>query len=325
MINNPVVIGKLKLKNRLVMPPMQTDLSVLGHVTDKLVEYYRERALYSEPGLIISEHCCIAESGRADDKQLSIAEDACVAEHRTITDAIHSAGSKVLIQLNHAGSAAERLDGGETVSAWDIRNPRKNYVPAPRPLTIEEIHDLELCFAEAAFRAVAAGYDGVEIHSAHGYLLNQFYSPITNRRPDLYGSESMENRMRFLLETVAAVRGRVGADIPVAVRLGGADYMEGGSTEENAVEACRLLEEAGVDLLDLSGGMCGFILKGHSEPGYFGSMTEKIKATVSVPVMLTGGVCTVREADALLCAGKADLIGVGRALFRDAHWRKNNT
>ncbi len=322
MINDPICIRNLKLENRLVMPPMQTDRSERGHVTDSMVQYYYDRALFSRPGLIISEHCCITESGRASRGQLSIAEDNCVAEHRRITEAIHSAGGRVFIQLNHAGSGAEPLDNSEIVSAWTIGNPRKTELPGPRPLSVDEIRDLEQCFADAAARAAAAGYDGVEIHSAHGYLLNQFFSPLTNRRPDEYGADCIENRVRFLLETVASVRKAIGTDMPLAVRLGGSDYTEGGSTEEDAVAACRLLEKAGVDLLDLTGGMCGYIRRGHSEAGYFGSMTEKIKAVVSIPVMLTGGVRSPDDVEALLLAGKADLIGVGRALFRDAHWRE---
>ena len=216
--------------------------------------------------------------------------------------------------MNHAGNAAEPFDGGELVSASDVPALRKTLQKKPRPLTAEEIRELEQSFVRAAQRAVEAGYDGVEIHSAHGYLLDQFYSPLTNRREDEYGTGSMENRLRFLLETVAAVRGAVGEQIPVAVRLGGADYLPGGATEEDAVEACCMLEQAKVDLLD-----------GHPEPGYFGTMTEKIKAQISIPVMLTGGVTTTAEAETLLQEGKADLIGVGRALFRDPDWRKNQS
>ncbi len=320
MFYDTIAVGRLELKNRLVMPPMQTDRSALGHVTDDMVEYYRERALYSRPGLIITEHSCITEAGRADSMQLSIAEDDRIAEHRLITDAIHDAGSRVFVQLNHAGSSAEPFVSCERVSASDIPNPRKNLPGAPRPLTVEEILVLEDCFAEAAARALEAGYDGIEIHSAHGYLLHQFYSPLTNRRSDAYGADSIENRIRFLLETVAKVRAVIGTDTPLSVRLGGADYIPGGATEEDAAAACVLLEQAGVDLLDISGGLCGFIRPGHSEPGYFGSMTEKIKAVVSVPVLLTGGVQQEEDAERLLCEGKADLIGVGRALFRDAHW-----
>lgn len=320
MLQDTIEIGSLTLKNRLVMPPMQTDRSNLGHVTDDMVQYYADRARYSSPGLIITEHCCITEQGRADANQLSFTEESCVAEHLRITDAVHEAGSHIFIQLSHAGNAAEPLHGEELVSASDVPALRKPGMPVPRPLTVEEIHGLEKEFAAAAKRAMSAGYDGVEIHSAHGYLLNQFYSPLTNHRTDEYGSGSIENRLRFLLETVAAVKAAIGPEVPLAVRLGGADYIEGGSTEEDAVEACKLLEAAGVNLLDLSGGMCGFIRKDVKGAGYFGSMTEKIKAAVQVPVLLTGGVTKRSEAESLLLAGRADLIGVGRALFRNARW-----
>ena len=143
---------------------------------------------------------------------------------------------------------------------------------------------------------------------------------MTNKRTDDYGG-TLENRLRFTLETVACVREAVGGDVPVAVRLGGADYLPGGSKEEDAVQAGILLEKAGVDLLDLSGGMCFFMRPGHLEAGYFSSMSAKVKAAVSVPVMLTGGVKKVADAEALLQAGKADLIGVGRALLKNALWR----
>ena len=320
MIYDSLSVGSLTLKNRLVMPPMQTDRSARGHVTAAMVDYYRDRALYSQPGLIVTEHCCISESGRADSMQLSFAEDTCIDEHHILTDAIHHAGCHVIIQLSHAGSSAEPYDGGETVSASDVGNPRKKLSRNPRPLSLQEIRDLEACFARAAVRAAKAGYDGVEIHSAHGYLLNQFYSPLTNRRSDDYGPLQIEDRCRFLLETVDQIRSVTGPEFLLAVRLGGADYLPGGATEEDAVAACRMLEQAGVDLLDISGGMCGFVRVGHPEPGYFSSMTEKIRSSVSVPVILTGGIDTLADADRLLLEGKADLIGVGRALYRDAHW-----
>ena len=193
----------------------------------------------------------------------------------------------------------------------------------PRALTTDEIKLLQQRWVEAAKRALRAGYDGVEIHSAHGYLLDQFYSPLMNRRDDAYGAQSTENRTRFLRETMALVREAIGADVPMAVRLGGADYAPDGATEEDAVAACLLLEAAGADVLDISGGMCSYVRPGHPEAGYFGSMTEKIKSAVSTPVLLTGGVQTVSDAERLLGENKADLIGVGRALFKDAHWREN--
>ena len=320
MLNDPIQVGPIELKSRLVMPPMMTGLSRNGHVTEELLDYYRDRARFSQPALIITEHSCIGEDGRASAGQLSIAADEMVPELRRLTDAIHEGGSLCFVQLNHAGSAAMPWQGETPISASDIGTiPKKGY-KQPRPMTIDEIRATEARFVEAAMRAFMAGYDGVEIHSAHGYLLDQFYSPLTNKRTDEFGAGSVENRLRFLLETVERVRFAVGMTMPVAVRLGGADYYPGGATEEDAVEACALLEQAGADLLDLSGGMCFYMRPGHTEPGYFSSMTEKIKAAVRTPVLLTGGVQTKAQAEALLQAGKADLIGVGRALYRDAHW-----
>ena len=324
MLDTPICIRQTQLGNRLVMPPMHTGLATEdGRVTDALVEYYAARAKHSAPGLIMMEHTCIAEAGRASKGQLSIASDDRVADHRRLTDAIHAAGGRVLLQLNHAGAGAQPLEPHENVSASAVEPPLKKLARGvPRALTADEILRLQEQFVAAARRAMQAGYDGVEIHSAHGYLLDQFYSPLTNLRTDEYGAQSIENRTRFLRETLAAVRAEIGAETPLAVRHGGADYLPGGATEEDAVAACVLLEAAGADLLDLSGGMCSYNRPGHSEPGYFSSMTEKIKAAVSTPVLLTGGIQTLADANRLLREEKADLIGVGRALFRDAHWRE---
>ncbi len=142
---------------------------------------------------------------------------------------------------------------------------------------------------------------------------------MTNRRADAYGG-SLDNRLRITLETVEQVRQAIGEEVPIAVRLGGADYLPGGSREEDAAQAGKLLEAVGVNLLDLSGGMCFYMRPGHLEAGYFSSMSEKVKASVFVPVLLTGGVCKIGDAEALLQGGKADLIGVGRALLKDAAW-----
>lgn len=315
LLHHPIQIGTLLVENRLVMPPMQTNKTDRGHVTEELLRYYRDRAVYSRPGIIITEHSCIAESGRAAEGQLSLASDELIDEHKRLTEAIHEGGSKAFVQLNHAGSNGI----GDAVSASAVSIPVKKLTRRPRALTIEEIREIEEQFAAAALRAVKAGYDGVEIHCAHGYLLNQFYSPMTNKRSDAYGG-SLENRLRITLETAACVRQAIGDGVPLAVRLGGADYLPGGSKEEDAAEAGKLLEAAGVDLLDLSGGMCFFMRPGHLEAGYFSSMSEKVKASVSVPVLLTGGVTRLSDAEALLQEEKADLIGVGRALLKDTAW-----
>lgn len=245
-------------------------------------------------GLIITEHSYICPQGKARGGQLSISEDQDVDGLYRLVQAIHCTGTKVMAQINHAGSAAipDKIDCDPVA-------------PSPiRPLRAGK----------------AAGYDGVEIHSAHGYLLNQFYSPLTNQRPDEYGSDCIENRVRIHLEVIDAIRCAVGKDFPLALRLGGCDYTEGGSSIEDSVKASLLFEQAGLDLLDLSGGVFGYTVSELKGPGYFRDMTAAIKHRVSIPVILTGGIKTAQEAEKLLSENCADLIGVGRALLEDAQW-----
>ena len=316
MIEQNIQVGNLQLRGRIVMPPMATEQADGGLVTPGMGAYYAARAKNPEIGLIITEHSYIEMRGKASRGQVSIAENEAIEGLSTITKAIHAAaeGIKVFAQINHAGGYTSRdITGTEPVSASAGIFKQE---PA-RALTKDEILQIEELFAQAARRAQLAGYDGVEIHSAHSYLLNQFYSPLTNRRTDEYGCQTMENRLRMHLETIQKVREKVGENFPIAVRLGGCDYTPGGSTIEDSVEASLLLQKAGVDLLDLSGGMCRYILEGVSEPGWFGQMTRQIKQQVNVPVLLTGGIKTRAEAETLLEQGAADLIGIGRALLKE--------
>lgn len=314
----------LKLKNRLVMPPMATAKSAgEGMVSRELCDYYRERALYSHMGLIITEHSYITVQGKAGDNQLSMASDDVLESMKMLTDTIHETDVKIAAQINHAGSRAlSEKTGCEPVGPSAVLHPNgsKGALELPRELTKAEIREITEEFAQAARRAKEAGFDGVEIHSAHGYLLNQFYSPLTNKRTDEYGADTMENRTRFHVEVIKAVRAMVGDDYPVAIRLGGCDYREGGSTVEDCVEACKIFEKAGVDLLDITGGLFGYIRPGHTEPGYFKEMSGAVKKAVKIPVLVTGGVKTMSAAEELLREECADLIGVGRAIFKDAHW-----
>ena len=174
-------------------------------------------------------------------------------------------------------------------------------------------------FALAAGRAKEAGFDGVEIHSAHGYLLNQFYSPITNQRTDQYGG-SLVNRIRLHIQIIERIRQTVGGDYPLTLRLGVYDGLENGSTMDEAVQACVMFEKAGLDFIDLSGGLNGYLRPGHSEQGYFQDFSEAVKQQVKMPVLLTGGITEAQAAEALLQAQKADLIGIGRAILKDSKW-----
>ena len=320
MLESALQVGSLLLKNRLVMPPMATERSKSGEVSDALVQYYDEMSAGGWLGLIVQEHAFITLEGKASPNQISFAEDAGIPGLKRITEAIHKNGVPVIAQLNHAGNAARReVTGMEAVSASSTLNPRAatEKRDLPREMTQADIDRVIGCFADAAERAREAGYDGVEIHSAHGYLLNQFYSPLTNHRTDAYAGTSMEGRTRFHVQVASAIRERTGKDFLIALRLGAADYMEGGAVVSEVPEAAERFVEAGVDLLSISGGMCGFSRPGHEEPGWFTELSEAARTVAGLPVLLTGGICEKEDAERLLREGKADLIGVGRAFLAD--------
>ena len=321
LLTSPVQVGNLILKNRLVMPPMATSKAENGKVTPDLIRYYQEKSDGGALGLIIMEHSFISAEGQASANQTSVSSDKDLAGLRELTATIHANGSPVFAQLNHAGSAAkEEVTGYVPLAPSALKHPKAKDDRLPKAMTAQDLEKVIADFKEAARRAQAAGFDGVEIHSAHGYLLNQFFSPLANQRTDAYGPQSVENRIRFHREVIQAVRQAVGDDFPIALRLGGCDYEAGGSTAQDCVEACQLLEHSGVDLLHLTGGMNGFTRPGHGEPGYFRDLSVPVKQAVHLPVLLTGGVTTPAQAEALLEEGCADLIGVGRAIFKNPHW-----
>lgn len=324
-LNRPIKINSLELPNRLVMPPMATAKSDGdGQVTQQLCDYYAEKSAGNYIGLIITEHAYISPEGKAKQGQLSIARDEDVEGLKKLVLSVHQNGTKVMAQLNHAGGAAKyEVTGYPPMSASAVEMP--NAAPGsslPTAMTTDDIQKVTDNFVKAAIRAKEAGFDGVEIHSAHGYLLNQFYSPLTNKRTDGYSGSTLQGRIKLHLEIIRAVRNALGADYPIALRLGACDYKDNGSTIEDSVLAAKAFEEAGLDLLDISGGFCGYIHPFKQEQGYFSEITEAIKANCSIPVLLTGGIVDARAAEALLQSGKADLIGVGRAVLRDSGWAR---
>lgn len=323
-MNTAVAIKSMELRGRVIMPPLGTyKCTEDGKVTEDNLEYYSARARNPHVSMIITEHSYISPEGQAKPRQLSVSDDSDIDGLHRLTDAIHAEGAKVMCQLNHAGSAAlSAVIGRQSLAPSPVilpAVPKTGDDTPPAELTKEQIAEIVCRFAAAAVRAKTAGYDAVEIHSAHAYLLNQFYSPLTNQRTDEYGG-NLEKRLRIHREVIAAVREAVGADYPVAIRLGGCDYMEGGSSLEDCVYAAKVFAQEGVDLIDLSGGMCRYTIPGHNEPGYFRAMSEAVKKEVTVPVLLTGGVKTMADAEMLLEEGAADLIGVGRELFKNAEW-----
>lgn len=326
ILEEKIKIKNLNIEGRIIMPPIATyQAEEEGFVNDKMLDYYGARSENPNVSLIITEHSYITLQGKAKAKQMGIDSDDKIMGLRKLTDRIHKSGTKVFCQLNHAGSAADsNASGMKTVGPSRIILPVKPMIGngnIPLEMKIEEVHNVVQQFAEASVRANKAGFDGVEIHCAHGYILNQFYSPLTNKRNDKYGGK-LENRIRITLETIEAVRNAVGNDYPISVRLGGSDYCEGGNTIEDAIKAAKLIEAAGANMISISGGMCRYTLDDNKEPGYFSDLSYAVKNVVSIPVLLTGGVTEKQQAEKLCETGVADLIGVGRSLLKNPNWEK---
>ena len=298
-------VGSLVLKNRLVLPPMATEKSAKGQVTNGLVAYYGDMAR-SGPGLIIQEHSFVSPEGRASANQVSLAADADIPGLQRLTAAVHAQGVPILAQISHAGSAAHRaITGQEVISASAVSNPSRaasvqGQPEFPREMTQGDIQRIVQAFVDAAVRAQQAGYDGVEIHSAHGYLLDQFYSPVTNKRTDDYTGQTLAGRTRLHVEIIQAIRRQVGSDFALSLRLGGSDYMDGGAVVGDVSEAAKIFETAGIDMLSLSGGMSVFFRPGHTEAGYFAELSAAAKKGTTLPVLLTGGIADGAEAEAFL-------------------------
>ncbi len=225
------------------------------------------------------------------------------------------------VQITHGGGKTSRaVIGTQPLAPSDGVLPNVG-TDVARALTLSDLDALEECYIAAARRVVEAGFDFVEVHGAHGYLLSEFLSPLANRRTDEYGG-SLENRLRFPLRMVKAVRRVVGGDFLVLYRLGGSDYMPGGLTEAEGQQAAQALVAAGVDLLDVSGGLCDAALPGWDgqSQGYFVPLAAGIKAAVKVPVIAVGGITDPVFADRVVRSGQVDLVGIGRAMLKNPDW-----
>jgi 2,4-dienoyl-CoA reductase-like NADH-dependent reductase (Old Yellow Enzyme family) len=317
---DPLSVGGLWLKNRIVMPPMANDLATTeGEVREALIAHYTRRAV--GVGLVIVEHSYIAKGGKLSSRQLGIYEDTLIKGLADLAQAIHAKGTPVCIQITHAGRKANSsICGSQPVAPSAIQERDSDEVP--RELEKHEIEGLVRLFGEAARRACKAGFDAVEVHGAHGFLLNQFASPLSNRRTDEYGG-SFEKRIRFPLEVVEEVRKTVGSDFPLLYRLGTSDGQEGGATISDCQAFARKLVEVGINLVDVSGGLVGSTPEGLVSQGYFLPQAEKIKEAVAVPVIGVGGIRDPGFADEAIRQERVDLVAVGRAILVDPDWSLN--
>jgi 2,4-dienoyl-CoA reductase-like NADH-dependent reductase (Old Yellow Enzyme family)/thioredoxin reductase len=314
-------IGNLEIKNRIVMPPMATHFAGEdGAVNDRHIAYYLTR-VRGGVGYVTFEHTGVLKQGRAFPNMALIDDDQQIPSFKKLVNAIHQEGGKIVIQVNHAGrQTSSTFTGSPIVAPSAIPCPVHKEIP--QPLSYEEIQKIIEAFGEAARRVQAAGADGVEIHMAHGYLINQFLSPFSNQRRDDFGG-NRERRMRMAIEVLKAVRNKVGPDFTILCRLSADEYVEGGLKLEDTKEVARALERNGADALHISACIAasGYLIHPpyYTEEGVFVHLAQGIKSVVNIPVIAVGRIRTPELANKILKEGKADLVSMGRALIADPY------
>jgi len=323
-IFRPQRLGSLTLPNRMVMTTVKLGYSSpKGEVLDCHTAFYARRA-QGGVGLLTTEPLYVQANGRELPTQLGVHEDSLTGGLADLVKSVHAAGGRIMAHLNHAGRAANpKLVGeGNLVSASDVLCPANQ--GSPRPLSAEEIGEVVQAFAAASRRTLEAGFDALEIPFSHGYLIHQFLSPHTNRRDDEYGGV-FEDRLRFGKEVLSAVRGEVGPDLPIVVRMNAVDYVEGGLTLDDALLLAQELANWGVDALSVtSGTMCEsvpFCLYPAGTPeAHLLPMAARIREATDLPVIVAGRIRSPAVARKALEAGQTDLIGLGRPFLADPDW-----
>lgn len=320
----PIKIGNLELKNRLIVPAMSTlTATTEGASTEQFIAYH-ERKAQGGWGLVITEYFGIAPNVGFFPRMLGIWNDELIESHRKLTDRVHAAGGKIAAQISHSGRETFIGNSDENLVApspfKDVSGEKK-----PRELTVDEIHKIVELYGDTALNLKKAGFDAIEIYAAHGYLISEFLSRYANKRTDEYGG-TLENRCRFLMEIVANIRKKVGDDYPILTRISTVEYMPGGlSMGETRVIAMKL-EQAGVDAIDCSQGIFTNsynIVEPSSLPhAVFVDNSEEIKKVVNIPVITAGRINEANLALSVLEAGKADIIGMGRASLADPDFPK---
>jgi 2,4-dienoyl-CoA reductase-like NADH-dependent reductase (Old Yellow Enzyme family)/thioredoxin reductase len=317
---SPIKIKSLELPNRVVMPPMGTNLGNQdGTVSEANLAYLKRRAK-AGVGLIITEITLVHPSGSVIPNQLGIYEDRFIPGLKKISDMVHAYGCKVALQLHHAGrESLFLLQEGKAIAPSAIRS--LVYGLTPREMTIEEIQEIIAAFGAAAARAREAGFDAVEVHGAHGYLLTQFLSALSNKRNDQYGG-SLSNRSRFIIEVLQEVRKKVGPDFPISLRLSVEECIKDGYTFEDIQPILPSLVKAGADLLHASLGTHGSpagITSAPSEyqPGFNVWRAKKLKEAVGLPVIAVGRFTDPSLANEVIARGEADLVAFGRQHLAD--------
>ena len=317
----PGRIGGLTIRNRAVMSPMGTDLAdIRGNATPRLIAYYTERAK-GGIGLIINEYTGVDDVDSIPTQHnLRMAQDYNVQEAEELTRSVHAYGAKIFAQLHHGGATSKSaFTGRQNLSPSGV--PMAPGGEVPREMTLEDIKRVQEKFIAAAIRCKKAGYDGVELHGAHSYLIAQFFSKYYNRRTDAYGG-SLENRCRFIDEIIAGIRAKLGR-YPISVRICGDEMTDepGFLTLEDGLEIGRHLEAQGIDCINISNGSSW---NGNANcepfsytPGWKKHVAKAFKEALSIPVIATNTIKDPDFAESLLEEGVSDFVALGRSQFAD--------
>jgi NADPH2 dehydrogenase len=309
-------------RNRVIIPPMASQTADTdGFVTPATIEHYRRLSL-AQAGLIFVEYSYVHRSGKGEANQLGVDSDEKIQGLSEISKVIHDSGSLAALQLVHVGGkTTAKLTGSSLMAPSSIAVPVKGWTPEkPLAMTETQIENWVQWFTNAAVRAYQAGFDFVELHAAHGYGLNQWLSPITNQRQDLFGG-SLQNRSRLLLNIVKKIKAVV-PDLLIAVRLPAQDHISEGLNFNDMSCIVRLLQNAGVDLIDVSSGIGGWKRPdGRSGEGYLVDDAALLKSEILIPVIGVGGIETGKFIDDIIKNKKVDFAAVGRAILKDPnHW-----
>lgn len=328
---DPLTLRGVTLRNRIALSPMCQYSSEDGFANDWHLVHLGSRAS-GGCGLVLVEATGVEARGRITPNCLGVWKDEHIEGLKRVTDFVKARGAAIGMQLAHAGVKASRhrpwhpasnrfvpIDEGGWMPVGPSAERFGDDGPVPQELSVEAIRQVRDAFAVAAVRCVAAGFDVIELHFAHGYLGHSFLSPLMNKRTDAYGGP-FDHRVSFLLETVREVRAAIPESMPLLVRLSCTDWVEGGWAIEDSVEAVKLMRREGVDLIDCSSGGASRNARIPTGPGYQVPLAEQIRRETGVPTGAVGMITEPEQANELIASGKCDLVLLGREMLRDPNW-----
>lgn len=320
---SPIKIGSMEVRNRLVVPAMGTNLAEHnGEAGEALISYYTERAKGGF-GLIIMECSAVSIEGRSLINECGLWDDSLIPSYQKLTSSVHAADAKIAVQLRHCGRETnpKYTDGRKILAPSQVPCPACQSMP--HEMTTEEVYQMVETFGDAALRGKKAGFDAIELHASHGYLVAQFLSGHANKRTDEFGG-SLRNRMRFLKLILSDIRQKAGNDFPIIVRISGSEMITGGREIQETKAICQMCEESGANAIHVSistyGSLSYCIGSTYLAPGYETAAAEVIKNAVAIPVITVGRFTDPEMAETIIRDGSADMVAFGRQSIADPHF-----